>query len=368
MVFVVLSATMVSAEIDVSHIVMLNRSQQEMLKQIVNTQPQARKLWHMLQDEANLILSLSPQPMSTLKYSGYTRDNDDRIDTEMALYDMDCLGILYYSIICSDGDKEYIGKAKEFILAWASTYIPTGNPENEDRLEPLFHCYFLIQRYFNLQEQEMVEDWMITIAEMEKKNNNLPMDKIEAQRIKTLGTLGYLLNEPELVKHSIAAFKRYIEVSLYPDGTSYELVQTNILANHVTMLEALVSFGITFRQFEGPETRLDVYSYQSPNGSSVKRSVEYIEPYAKGKLLYKEDRENVQMNETTMSYSLGETDDTETWFNPESANTLLQLSAYFDNNESKLIQTKSSQKAYETWLGLMVDIAADDNNSRLSLK
>ena len=46
----------------------------------------------------------------------------------------------------------------------------------------------------------------------------------------------------------------------------------------------------------------------------------------------------------------------------------MQLSAYFDHSESKILQNRSSEKAYETWLGLMVNIAAEDNNSRLSLK
>ncbi|MBN1180950.1 MAG: alginate lyase family protein [Bacteroidales bacterium] len=367
-VLLMIARTKVFAEIDVSHIVLLNRSQQEMLRQMVNNDPRARNLWHMLKQEADLVLMLSPQPQGTLRYAGLSRDDDDRIETEMALYDMDCLGILYYSIICSDRDTGYIGQAKKFIKAWTTEYVPTGNPENESKLEPLFHCYFLIKQYFSIEEQEAIENWMIDIAEMEKRNDNLPMDGSEAQRIKNIGTLGYLLNEPEYVKYSVSAFKRYVEVSLYPDGTSYELSQSNILENHVTMLEALVSFGITFRQFEGSETRLDVYSYQSPNGSSVKRSVEYVEPYAKGKLKHMEQYDRDEMVESTMSYGFEDANSSREWFNPAAANTLMQLASFFDKSDTKIIQSKSENRHYETWLGLMVRVAAGENNTRLSLR
>lgn len=265
-----------------------------------------------------------------------------------------------YSIICSGYDTAYTNKAKEFILAWTQTYLPTGNPVNEILLEPLFHCYFLIKETFPQHQQEGIENQFVDMALKERENDKLPMDKKEAKRIRIIGTLGYILNDPELVKYAVHAFKKFVEVSLYPDGTSYDLAQHDLLGDHIDMLESLVSFGITFRQFEGPETEFDVYHYESPSGSSVKKSVEYVIPYVEGdKSRLEYTTANLTAESTLADESDGHTNPGE-WFHPSVADEVLQLSAFFEENAGRA-KGSTNTDSY-CWLQLMVDVAAGKIN------
>ncbi len=207
--------------------------------------------------------------------------------TTQSLKDLDKVA-LWLSAWYGSQDKVYAEKIKTYLLAWAEAYVPTGNPINENKLEPLIHGYGVLKKSFSKTEQQRIEAWLTRIAEAELAYPRIPENNWKAKHIKLVGTIGMILDKPSYVEYARESFKKYIDKALYADGTSRDLHQRDALSYHVSGLDPLLVYAIATEQLKGNNDAFNPFTYQSPQGGSIKKSVDYVVPYAKGEKVHAE--------------------------------------------------------------------------------
>jgi hypothetical protein len=265
-------------------IVILNPSEADRLQKMIMEDEQVKELYDSIVMLVEEHLNDPPRPLKQIFYEGLLQTNTDRIDTRKSLEDIDKVVALIYSNYGSH-ESEYGHKAKEIVSAWAGTYQPTGNPINENKLVPLFWAYYLFQDQFSSREKKNVEDWMVSIAEAQRARPHTPNNNWEVKRLKIIGTVGCIMGDKALMDYSVRGFKEYIHTAYYADGTSNDLKDRDASHYHISGLVPAIAFFVNSTPFYSD---FDLFSYSSPDGASVKKSVEYTLPYAEGTLKRKE--------------------------------------------------------------------------------
>ena len=267
------------ADIDFTTTFVLDQKHREKLQALVENNDQVNDLWQALQKRLSNHIKAVPDPAEVINYEGLLDTNPLRIVTTKQLEDMNIIADLLFGWYISD-DPNYRFKLKDYINAWATKYVPTGNPINENKLISLIHAYAVLRSDFEPNEQKLIDRWLDQIAQAEMSNERVPMNNWEAKRIKLVHTISIATGEEDLADFAYQHFKDYIDYSLYPDGTSRDLESRDALHYHLSGLDPLLSYGIMV-ELHGPQN-LNVYTYQAEDGASIRKSIDYVVPYALG--------------------------------------------------------------------------------------
>lgn len=337
MLYYVLAALVASAmipsaraEVDIRQAILLTKTQREKLSRLVRADKDARKLWEALRAEADTLVDDTPRPIAVMHYEGMLDTHPDRIATEGSLKDMDKLVVLSQAWAAS-GQAKYGKKAVDYVVAWSGTFIPTGNPINENKLEAVLAAYYLLKDLIPSEERGEITAWMRRIAEREMESGkNIPaaaQNNWHSKRVKLVALIGHILNDPTFTTYAKRAFEGYVSVGLLPDGSSQDFVQRDALSYHQSGLKPLLIVAL----FLGAEGKA-LYHWSSPSGSSLKKSVDFVLPYAEGKKVHREwvntkvalDRERGKAG--IAYYKPGKP------FDPVSAVELFELASVFDSS------------------------------------
>lgn len=347
-----------SADVRIRQTILLTNEEQSHLMLLIQKHKEAQKYWEQIQEEAQSVLNDRPHPLKVIHYEGLLDTDPKRVKTEQSLRDMDKLAVLLFAFYGTK-DKIFAEKARVFILAWINAYKATGNPINENKFEPLIHSYHVMRDYFSQTEKDHVNLWMTQIAEAEMARDNIPENNWKAKHIKLVGTIGLILQKQEYIQYAIAQYKKYVDAALYADGTSRDLHQRDALSYHVSGLDPLLTFAITLEQFEG-NAQLDAFRYENPKGGSVKKSVDYVIPFAKGEKEYAEwvntkvELDKQRARAGLEHYQPGKL------FEPERALETFELASYFDRTYFDVIQTLEEDfQEYSSWFFLLICVAGE---------
>jgi len=262
----------------VTNIVILDKQEQVRLREIIGSNSEARLLYDSVAADAGASVKHVPCPLKVIHYEGLLDTDPRRINTVKSFPDIDHVATLIYAAYGSDNGM-YGERANQIIMAWVKTYKPDGNTINENKFISFFWGYYVFKSHFTKQEQEEAEKWILEIALKQKNRTSTPNNNWESKRLKITGIAGAILNDKELIDYSIEGFKAYISSAYYPDGTSNDLLSRDALQYHISGLKPCLSAFINLSKFDN---RFDLYAWESPTGSSVKKSVEYTLPYATG--------------------------------------------------------------------------------------
>lgn len=319
----------------------------------IEKNPGVRNLYHTIFTEAEKVLFRSPNPVKVVHYEGLLDNDSKRIETIKSFTDINDVVSLIYASYGSNNEK-FALKAKEFVLAWAKTYKPTGNPINENKFNAFYWGYFLFKKHFNIQEQKLVENWLKEIAEKELGRKQTPNNNWEAKRLKIIGIIGCILNDETMKEHALSGFEKYISTSYFPDGTSIDLKTRDALHYHVSGIVPCLSAFINLSKFD---SGFDLFNYISESGSSIKKSVEYVVPFAKGEKTRKEwINTTVKLDKERAAAGLEEYQPG-ILFNPEDAYLMFEWACYFNPDWSSIFE---NEEEFTSWIGLL--------NSRLIRK
>lgn len=345
--FIIWCTTSMNALAQTTDIVVLNAAESERLMSVIQNDTQAKQLYDSIRIQAQHYLTDSPRPLAQIFYEGLLQTHPDRIDTQKSLEDIDKVVSFIYSHYGSN-EAEYAQKAKEIVLAWASTYFPTGNPINENKLVPLFWAFYLFQDWFTSSEKSLIEDWMVSIAEEQMARADTPNNNWEAKRLKIIGTVGCILGDKALMDYSVEGMKEFIHTAYYADGTSNDLNERDALHYHISGLVPAIAFFIASSPFH---PTFELFNYNSPGGSSVRKSVEFAIPYANGSIKRKEwINSKVALDKKRAEAGLEEYQPG-MLFDPEKAKPLFEWAAYYNPEWYGLL---SADKNYtSTWIGLL---------------
>jgi hypothetical protein len=300
------------------------------LKSAIKSNAEIKKYYASFQKTADAALNESPNPIDTIRTEGLLQGDPKKTATRKALEDMPKIYALslVYRI---GGDKKYLVRATEYLKAWATKTIPNGDPIDDTNLDGAIEGYDLIKQDIKGSDATLIKEWWRKIGNLEitaKYNNPDRMtskNNWNAHRLKIIGEIAWSINDEHLQKYTIEGFKKHLAVNLLLDGSSIDFEERDALHYHVYDLEPLLKLCIVLKR----ATNTDYYSFTSPIGTSVEKSVTWLLPYVVGEKTHGEytnskvefDRKRAANGEG--GFKIGAP------FDPKHGANVLLLAAYF---------------------------------------
>ncbi len=306
------------------------------LRTLVETEPEAEELWRHLQRRAESYLSEKPRPIERINYEGMLSNHPDRIATVSHLYDMMRVEI-WLSAWLITGDRRYEDAMLRYLLAWSETYKPTGNPINENKLDPLLTAAVVLADRLERNERNIVFSWLEDLAEAEIHTTETMPWSVEnnwhPKRLKVVALAAEALGHDEWRDWVVGETRSYISRSLRPDGSSRDFEQRDALSYHIggvrPLLRLISLLPSVYRE--------ELYSGETFDGSSVARSVAFIIPYALGEKEHGEFmRTQVDLDRRRAEAGLEQYQPGRP-FNPHRAVSLFQLAGAFEEEYRPLV-------------------------------
>jgi hypothetical protein len=284
-------------------------------------------------EKARQALSEDPHPIDTIRTEGLLQGHPKKIATAAALADMNKMYALALAWRVY-GDKIYLYKATSFLKAWATTNKPNGDPIDDTNLDDAIEAFDLIRNDLANNDREAITGWLQRTAQQEIASpRNAPgrataTNNWNSHRLKIIGEIAFAIGDTSLQSYTLTGLRTQIEKNLKPDGSSIDFDSRDALHYHVYDLEPLLKLSIVLQRARA----IDFYNYQSPTGSSIRKSMEWLLPYLDGTKTHAEfvnstvqfDRDRAKNNEP--GYQAG------TLFDPKQGAQTLLLATWFDDN------------------------------------
>jgi len=256
----------------------LSQGQLAELRRIVAGDAEASALFAELSMEVQPWLDATPAPLRVIDYEGLVNTDPRRIASAARLKEMDGVAAMlhYWQVTQSERAAEAL---RRFVSAWTATYEPTGNDVNESKLVPLLVAYEGLRGSFEPVERERIDGWLRQLGELHAKavSESGHLTNRYAKRLRLLALFGRIVDRGDWREAAVTGLKRFVSESLRPDGTSLDLERRDSLTYHISALRPVIEIAM-IAQPDGN----DLYHWVSPTGSSLKKSVDYVVPYADG--------------------------------------------------------------------------------------
>lgn len=346
-------------EFELVFVTPLTETQQAALQELVAEDPEAAAALASLSAEAKPLIGVAPTPLAVIDYEGLVNTDPKRIACVEKLQQVNVAATLfnYWQVT---GDDAAAATLRDFILAWAQTYQPTGNDVNENKLFALFVAYQALRDTFNEEDRATVDAWLTRIGELHAKgyHQHRNLTNRFTKRLRILQVLGQTFDRPKWTSLAGKGYQRFISQSLRPDGTSFDLEHRDTLTYHNSALKPLLDLARGY----GP-AGCQWYAWESADGASVKKSVDYVIPYAKGELQREEwtnskvslDRERAAAG--VAYYQPGKL------YDPKNAYELMLLASCFDRSLLPLARQLSDapSEQYPDWRTVVIIATANAN-------
>jgi hypothetical protein len=326
------------------------------LIELIETEPEAGMLWSPLGSRAEAYLSEEPRPIEKISYEGLLDTHPDRVATVSHLYDMMRVEI-WLSAWLITGDTRYEDAIRKYLLAWAETYKPTGNPINENKLDPLLTTAVLLINRLNGEERDLVADWLKELAERGIQTVETMPWSVEnnwhPKRLKVVALAAEALDHDGWREWAVEETRRYIERALRPDGSSRDFEQRDALSYHIGGVRPL----LRLISLLPAGYRRDLYIGQTDDGSSVARSVAFVLPYALGEETHGEFlRSEVELDRRRAEAGL-ERYQPGRPFDPQRAMALFQLAGAFEPEYRSLVGLVAGrpEARFYDWTGVLAE-------------
>lgn len=331
----------------------LTAQERNRLKQLIQEDKEAQACWQAIQQEANSCLSASPRPLRVIHYEGLLHTEPSRIDTTISLRGMDSLVALLYAYQGS-GNTAYRDKIREYVLAWVNTYEPTGNPINEQKLEPVLVGCHALKETFSTVEWDLISRWVRRIAQAEidhaAQKPRSTRNNWHTKRLLIVGLIGLLIEDAHLMDYSVTEYHQYIEACLYPDGSSNDFRQRDALHYQQSGLKPLVVLARIFKH-----NGIDLWTAESSSEASVQKSIDFMIPFVDGTQVHAEwvnsqsDIDHRRAAAGLAYYQPGKP------FDPRDALEVFELASYFEPRYLPLVKriTHSAAERFPTWLTVL---------------
>lgn len=297
------------------------------------------KLKNYLSQSSQNFLGDQPNPIDTIRTEGLLRGNPKKVKTQAAMADMNKMLVLALQYRLTSADK-YLYKTIDFLIAWAKVNKANGDPIDDTGLEPMLMAYDLVKNNMPDTSKAIVDFWLKETATAEinskrmKPGRATAINNWNAHRLKIVGEIGYTLGNRQFIAWTIAELKQHIQVNLNADGTSIDFLERDAMHYHIYDLQPLLRLAIVIKRAGDG----NFYTYQSPKGSSIKKSVAWLLPYIKG------EKQHEEYVHTTVKFDHDRAKNNEpgfapgTMFEPKLALPVLELAVYFDETYAPILK------------------------------
>jgi len=337
--------------------VALNNREVGKLKKLVRKDAQAQRFYEGFKKTADAALSEQPNPIDTVVSEGHLATDPKKIVTLRALRDVDKVYAL--AIVARvEGTAAYRTQALAFINAWAAVNQPLGNPINDTKFEALFFAYDLVKSGATQDQKKVIGTWLRRMADAEivtsqPRTKKTAYNNWNSHRLKVIGAIAYLLDEPRYKAFIDTALPEQIERNLLPDGTGIDLLERDAFHYHIYTLEPLISLATVLKRATGT----DFYRYASPSGASIKKSVDYLIPFVAGEKTHPEfvnsqvafDKKRAENHEP--GYETG------ALFHPAAGYGVLVQAAYFEPScQDVVIKHSGKTGRFPYWQSVLNEV------------
>ena len=246
------------------------------LRALIATNPAAAKQYSSIAREAKSALNATPNPIEKVVSEGHLANDPLKVRTEQSLADMEKIESLAWTWALTD-EARYADKAREFILAWAAVNHSDGDAINETAFEPLIVSYDLLRGTFSVTDRRTVDDWLRTKASVLWNDRRGLTENWYSHRLKTVGLIGWTINDPTLISEAMDGFHRQINDNFKPDGASMDFYLRDALHYHLYDVEPLL---VLARTAERSGQKL--FDYPAKNGATLQSGVDFVVPFATG--------------------------------------------------------------------------------------
>ncbi|MDX1565315.1 MAG: alginate lyase family protein, partial [Phycisphaeraceae bacterium] len=254
------------------------------LRRLVRNDPEAARLAKAVAADAAPHIGAEPTPLAVIHYEGLVNTNPKRIATVAKLRQMGHTARLmrYWQ---TTGDEKTAATLKAMILAWSKAYRPTGNDVNENKFYPLLVSYHGLRDTFTEAERKKADDWVERLGVLHGRavDKSRRFNNRYGKHVRLLAICGMILGRDAWVEKSHEGVRRFVTNSLYADGSSFDLKHRDTLTYHGSALKPVIELAMLAGD-DGPA----LYSWQNPEGGSIKKSVDLVVPYAMGEKTRKE--------------------------------------------------------------------------------
>jgi hypothetical protein len=175
-------------------------------------------------------------------------------------------------------------KAASALSAWASVYVPTGDPINENAFRFLFEAADLLHPELDAASWTPLADWIrkfavqgdalyLTFGAKDGRRVNNWM----AWRILIRAQAGTLLNDTAFQDQTRDLLAKFLPQNFQPDGRTTDFIQRDALHYHIYDLQPLVELALLTPKDSNSKLVADVAS-----------GLNFMRPYFEGKLLHEE--------------------------------------------------------------------------------
>lgn len=324
-------------EFSISRTLPLTAPQRDDLQAKVRNDPETKAEFQILANNAESLFVLRPEPLRNIQYEGLVNTSPQRIATVSKLRQMSAAATLvrYWQ---ASGDEKAAAWLRQMISAWSETYLPTGNDVNENKLYPLFVAYEALRPTFSKEERVKIDRWIGKIGELQIKTADSAVERTNrfTKAIRMIAIIGRILDRPEWLEYAINGAKQFISESLRADGTSLDLERRDTLTYHASGLRPVIELAVI------SENSTNLYDWEAPSGASIRKSVNYVIPYADGSKTRKEwVNTKVDLDRKRAAAGL-EAYRTGRLYEPASALSLMEDASYFDSSLLPLARNLAS--------------------------
>ncbi len=266
-------------DITIEDVPFLNEASRIRSDSISTHDSEAKENLETIVQRADEVLSLEPRPLEVLHYEGVLGTDPKRILTEEHLGDMTHLAWVIHAFY-GNPEEKYRQFIKEYVSAWATTYIPTGNPINENKLEPVFCGYYLTRDMFSETQANTIDEWMDEIARLEDMDTRIT--NWETKRFKILAEISLATGKSKWMDRAVTRYKNYVPVALRSDGTSEDFLKRDAISYHKGGVRPLLTFCLLAEQAGLRIDGKSLYEWEASNGASVRKAVHFLDCYVLG--------------------------------------------------------------------------------------
>lgn len=325
------------------------------LRKLISTDSSVQKIYHTLETQAAAAFAQEPDPIDTIISEGHLVTDPKKIRTNRSLADMNKIYALSITGRVAD-NKKYIDKSIAYIKAWATINHGTGNPINDTKLDGLLEGYDLVKEQATASDRALIETWLRQVANAEinhprfKAAVKSAANNWNSHRIKIVGNIAYLLNDKSYKVLTDTTLQLQLAKNLYANGSGMDFEERDALHYHIYTLEPLIAVATTIKRADGR----DYYDYVSASGSSLKKSVAFLVPFATGEKTHQEfvnsktafDRQRAANKEA--GYAIGAD------FERKTAAGVLSQAAYFEPGLSSIVNNLLNvEHGYANWRSVL---------------
>jgi hypothetical protein len=332
------------------------QAQMDRLEGLLKGDAAARAAFAPLEREATAALSAAPRPVAAIRSEGLLDADPLKIATEKALGDMGkvfALSLMWRL----ERKPETLGKASDYLLAWAGVNRGRGDPIDDTNLEPAFRAYDLLREALGPADRAKIEAWFSQVADAEIEafaahpDRTTSFNNWNSHRLKIVGLAAFATGDGKYLDFVLREFPRQLSRDFLPDGSSFDFHERDALHYHLYSVLPLLSLCEAAAQNGRP-----LYP-TSVEGRSIAKAVGFAMPYIEGRERHAEflgskvefDRKRAEAGQKAFAAGAA--------FDPKEALPMLEAFYYFDPEVLPLIQKlRGNESPYPSWAVLLESV------------